>query len=284
MENNLNSPQQILEANISAGKVKSQTSLPKIILLGLMAGAFIAFGASSSNVAVHSITDVGLARTLAGSIFPVGLMLIVLIGGELFTGDCLMITGFLDKKYPVTAIIRVLITVFISNFVGSLMIVLLVANSGQYDYTGGLLGAYTIKVALGKVTLSFGKAFISGILCNILVCLAVLMASTAKDIAGKIWAIFFPILAFVLGGYEHCVANMYYIPAGIVAAMNPDYVVKAQEAYGYGAVDFSVLTWSNFTISNLIPVTLGNIVGGMVFVGLPLFLIHKGKRVNKNSI
>ena len=284
MENNLNSPQQILEANISAGKVKSQTSIPKIILLGMLAGAFIAFGASSSNVAVHSITDVGLARTLAGSIFPVGLMLIVLIGGELFTGDCLMITGYLDKKYSVAAIVRVLVTVFLSNFVGSMTIVLLIAYSGQFNYTGGLLGAYTIKVAMGKLTLSFGKAFISGILCNILVCLAVLMASTAKDIAGKIWAIFFPILAFVLGGYEHCVANMYYIPAGLVAAMNPDYVAKAQEAYGYTAADFSVLTWSNFGIHNLIPVTLGNIVGGMLFVGLPLFLIHKGKFVNKNSM
>ena len=113
--------------------------------------------------------------------------------------------------------------------VGAVALAYLVYLSGQYNYTSGALGAFTIKVALGKVSLSFLPALISGILCNILVCAAVLMASTAKDIAGKSLAIFFPIMAFVVSGFEHCVANMYYIPAGIFASMNPDYVAKAKE-------------------------------------------------------
>lgn len=282
MENFFNTPKQILEGNISAGVNKANTNIIKVFLLGIMAGAFIAFGASSSSLAVHSVSDVGLARTLAGSIFPVGLMLIVFIGGELFTGDCLMITGLLDKKYSVLAVVKVLVTVFISNFVGSMIVVLLVFYSGQYNYTGGGLGAYTIKVAMGKVNLSPVQAVTSGILCNMLVCLAVLMASSAKDIGGKIWAIFFPILAFVVGGYEHCVANMYYIPAGIVAKMNPAYAAKAQELYQYTEEQLAALNWGNLIVKNLIPVTIGNILGGMVFIGLPLYLIHKAKSLNNN--
>ena len=131
--------------------------------------------------------------------------------------------------------------------------------------------------SMGKLGLSFGAAFVSGILCNIFVCMAVLMAAAAKDISGKVWAIVFPIMAFVISGYEHCVANMYYIPAGIFASSNEAYVAAAQTAYGYTAAQLEVLTWGNFLVKNLIPVTLGNIVGGMFFVGLPLYLIHRAK-------
>ena len=140
-----------------------------------------------------------------------------------------------------------------------------------------MMGAFTIKVAVGKLSMDFGTAFISGILCNIFVCIAVLMAMSAKDIAGKVWAIFFPILAFVVSGYEHCVANMYYIPAGIFAASNEAYVQAAMDAYGYTAEQLEALNWTNMHITNPIPVTLGNIVGGMIFVGLPLYLIHGAK-------
>ena len=153
----------------------------------------------------------------------------------------------------------------------------MVNASTQYNYTGGLLGAFTIKVAMGKLGMSFSSAFISGILCNFFVCIAVLMAAAAKDIAGKVWAIFFPIMAFVVSGYEHCVANMYYVPAGIFAAANPAYAEAAVSAYGYTAGQMASLNWANFLVKNLVPVTLGNIVGGMVFVGLPLYLIHARK-------
>ncbi len=274
MENQFNTPQQILKANLEAAEAKAQLPILKLLVLGLMAGAAIAFGGSSSNVAVHAVTNAGLAKFVAGAIFPVGLMLIVLVGGELFTGDCMMINGMLNKSYSVFVLIKTLCLVWISNFAGALLVVCLIHFCGQYDMSQGLLGAYTIKVALGKVNLSVGECISSGVLCNILVCTAVLMAGSARDVAGKIWAIFFPMLAFVLGGYEHCVANMYYIPAGIVAVRNPSYVERAMEIYGYTKDQLEALNVSNMIVHNLLPVTLGNIIGGMVLVALPLYYLH----------
>lgn len=274
MNEHMNTPAEVIETNINAGVVKANLPLGRMILLGIMAGAFIAIGGSGSNVAVHSIADVGLARTLAGCIFPVGLMMIVLIGGELFTGNCLMIMGVLDKKFKAVKMIRNLVVVYLSNLIGALVVDALVFYSGQYDYTGGALGAYTIKVALTKSAMSFDKAFISGIMCNILVCAAILTAAAAKDIGGKLLAIFFPIWAFVVAGYEHCVANMYYIPAGMFAASNPDYVAKAEELYGITAKQCASLSVSGM-VHNLIPVTLGNIVGGSVCLGCMCFLIYR---------
>ena len=273
----ISTPPQIVAANMNAAAGKTRLSLLRMILLGILAGMFIAGGASASSVAMHAISNVGLARLVAGSIFPVGLMMIVLVGGELFTGDCLMIMGCVHGKFSVKSMIKVLVVVYLSNFVGSVLFAELVNLSGQYNYTNGLLGAFTIKVALGKVNMSFGSAFASGILCNIFVCMAVLMAAAAKDIAGKIWAIFFPILAFIVSGYEHCVANMYYISAGIFAKANSTYASAAMESYGYTTLQLDSLNWANFVVKNLIPVTLGNIVGGMVFVGLPLYRIHQTK-------
>jgi len=270
-------PPQIVAANMNAAKGKTDLPLLRMILLGIFAGMFIAGGASASSLAMHAISNVGLARLVAGAIFPVGLMMIVLVGGELFTGDCLMIMGCVHGRFSAAKMIKVLVVVYLSNFVGSVLFAELVNLSGQYSYTNGLLGAFTIKVAMGKVNLSFGAAFSSGILCNIFVCMAVLMAMAAKDISGKIWAIFFPILAFVVSGYEHCVANMYYIPAGIFAKANSTYAAVAMESYGYTTLQLESLNWTNFVVKNLIPVTLGNIVGGMVFVGLPLYLIHSQK-------
>ena len=270
-------PIQLVSGNINASHGKTMTPAYRILLLGLFAGMFIACGASSSSVAMHAISTVGLARLVAGCIFPVGLMMIVFVGGELFTGDCLMVMGCLHKKYSVMSMVKVLVLVYVSNFVGSVIIAAMVNTTPQFGYSGNLLGAFTIKVALGKVTMSFGSAFISGILCNFFVCIAVLMAASAKDIVGKVWAIFFPILAFVVSGYEHCVANMYYIPAGIFALSNEGYVQAAETAYGYTAAQLEALNWGNMLVKNLVPVTLGNIVGGMVFVGLPLYVIHAVK-------
>ena len=270
----LSTPLQIVAGNISAAKGKSELPLMRMILLGIFAGMFIAGGASASSLAMHAISNVGLARLVAGAIFPVGLMMIVLVGGELFTGDCLMIMGCIHGRFSAVKMAKVLVVVYLSNFVGSVIFAELVNLSGQYNYTNGLLGAFTIKVAMGKVNLSFGAAVASGILCNIFVCMAVLMAMAAKDIGGKVWAIFFPILAFVVSGYEHCVANMYYIPAGIFAKANSAYASVALETYGYTTLQLDSLNWVNFVVKNLIPVTIGNILGGMVFVGLPLYLIH----------
>lgn len=272
-------PKQIVEGNIKAAQAKASMPLGKLILLGVFAGIFIAGGAAGSSVAMHSIGNVGVARFIGGCIFPVGLMMIVFIGGELFTGDCMMIMGCIHKKYNVLTMIKVLVIVWLANFVGAVAVAGMVYGSGQLDYTSGLLGAFTIKVALGKVSMSFVAAFLSGIMCNIFVCAAVLMASAAKDIAGKVWAIFFPIMAFVVSGYEHCVANMYYIPAGIFALSNDAYKTAAMEQYGYTAEQLKNLNWGSFFTDSAIPVTLGNIVGGIIFVAVPLYILHR-KNIN----
>jgi len=273
--------QHIIEQQILAAQRKLINKLPRIIMLGVMAGFFVAFGAESSSIAMHGIADVGTARTLAGVVFPIGLMLIIFLGGELFTGDCLMAMAIYSKKIPCLLYLRNLVVVFISNFFGSCLMAWMINNSGQLGYSGGGAGAFTIKVALGKATIDPVPAFISAILCNILVCLAIFMAAAATDIAGKCLAIFFPILVFVISGFEHCVANMYYIPAGIFAAANPAYVEKASELYQITAEQLSALSWGGL-IHNLIPVTLGNMAGGMLFVGLSYWYMYGKERQTAN--
>ncbi len=272
MGNQFNSPVEVIRGNIDAGVGKAERPLGQMILMGIMAGAFIAFGGAASNVAVHGITDVGLSRALAGAIFPVGLMLIVLVGGELFTGNCLISMAVLDHKTTALKMVRNLVVVYFSNLAGAVITDSLIFYSGQFNYSAGGLGAYTIKVALAKVSIEPMAAIASGILCNMLVCLAILMAGAAKDVAGKVWAIFFPIWAFVLCGFEHCIANMFYIPAGIMAAGDPQYVAKAQELYGITAEQCAGLTAAG-SLRNFIPVTIGNVIGGALFVGAMYYLI-----------
>ncbi len=273
MESNFYTPSEIINNNIKSGISKANMPLIKMVLLGIMAGAFIAFGGAASNVAVHNISNVGLAKALAGAIFPVGLMLVVFTGSELFTGNCLMLMACLDKKIKVMQMLRNLIVVYLSNFLGALIIDVLIFFSGQFDFSAGGLGAYTIKVALAKTDISPITAVISGILCNILVCLAIILAGAAKDAVGKIFGIFFPICAFVICGFEHCVANMFYIPAGMLAATNSTYVEKANELYGITEQQCTNL--AHFAGSqSLLFVTIGNIIGGMVFMGLVLYFAH----------
>lgn len=275
MEKNYNSPAEVVEMNIRAGISKANQPLFKMILLGIMSGAFVALGGAASSTAVHSIPNIGVDRVIIGVIFPVGLMLIVFMGGELFTGNCLLLMGVLDKRVTVKACIGNLVIVYFSNLVGALLVDALICYSGNLNYTDGLLGAYAIKVAVGKVlSATPARGIASGILCNILVCAAVVLATASRDIVGKIWAIFFPIMVFVVSGFEHCIANMYFIPMGMMAAMNPIYVEKAQEAYGLTLEQIESLTVWN-SLGNFIPVTIGNIIGGMLCVALPLYLTHK---------
>lgn len=273
MENSFYTPSEVVKSNIKSAVAKANLPLAKMILLGLMAGAFIAFGGAASSVAAHGVADVGLARSIAGAIFPVGLMLVVFTGSELFTGNSLMIMAVMDKKITLLKMIRNLVVVYFANFIGALIIDVLVFLSGQFDFSGGGLGAYTIKVALAKTSIAPVTAVISGILCNILVCLAIVLAGTAKDSIGRIFGIFFPIAAFVVCGFEHCVANMFYIPAGMLAATNTAYVQKAQELYGITAQQCSSLTHFAGTES-LLFVTIGNIIGGVLFVGVVLYMVH----------
>jgi len=269
-----------------AENIAKKRDLPSKKLFGkaILAGAMIAFGAAGSNVAAHGIADVGLARVMAGIVFPVGLMMVVLLGAELFTGDCMLAIGVPEKILSIRKLIGMFLIIYIGNFVGGLLIASLNYLSGQLNYSKGALGAYTIKVAIGKVNLNVIEGISSGILCNVLVCAAVLMAMCACDITGKLMASFFVIFAFVVSGYEHCVANMYYITAGLLCKGNPTYVVVACEKYGFTAEKLATLNLKTFLVNNLVPVTIGNIIGGAIFVGIPLYYLNVSKQSKMATI
>lgn len=245
-----------------------------IIPEGVTNIGYFAFGYCSNLKSITIPKSVTYIVNRAGVVFPMGLMMVVMTGAELFTGDCLAIMATVQKKHTALKLIRMLVVVYLGNLLGSLMLTCIDYVSGQYNYSSGILGAYTIKVALGKCNLDFTTALASGILCNILVCAAVMLAARAKDVTGKLLCCFFIILLFVVSGYEHCVANMYYVPAGMIAKLNPLYVKDAMEQYGYTAQQLSTLNIPNFIFNNLIPVTIGNIVGGMAFFGIPLMYIN----------
>ncbi|MBR5579581.1 MAG: formate/nitrite transporter family protein [Lachnospiraceae bacterium] len=268
-------PPEYVEAYVNTSVIKATLPVYKLIILGIMAGAFVAIGAASASAAAHGIDNVGIAKSLAGIVFPIGMMMIVFIGGELFTGDTMMLMGVFHKRFSYLKYFRTLAFVYISNMIGAIIVAFLVVYSGQLKYSSGGLGAYTIKVAVDKVNGEFVSLFFSGILCNVLVCVAVLMSMAAKDAAGKVFGFLFPIFAFVIGGYEHCVANMYFIPAGFLAAKNPVYYEKAMELYGLTAEQIGEISFSTMLFQNLLPVTLGNMVAGMFLISLPLYVLYK---------
>ncbi len=269
----MNPPSEIYQQQLAAAVKKAALPLGRMLALGALAGACIAFGAATSNMAAHGIANFGLARLVAGSVFPVGLILIVLVGAELFTGNNLMEMAWAEKKIGTGRMLRNLVWVWLSNLAGSVALAACVWGSGEWGAGGHALGAYTIKVAAGKAALAPFAAFCSGILCNMLVCLALLGAGSSKQTIGKILAIWFPIMAFVLGGFEHSVANMYYLPAGLFALSDAAFAAKAQ-ALG---IDASALTAAN-AARNLVFVTIGNVVGGMFCVAALWSAAHRPAR------
>lgn len=258
-------PKEIMQKQSDASVGKANGSFCRLFVLAIMAGAFIAFGAQASLMGSFNLTSdpetFGLGKVVMASIFPVGLMMVVMCGSELFTGNCLMVIGVLDKKISMGQMLRNWAIVYVGNFIGSIAVALGLAVSGLWDCGGGLLGAMTVKTAIGKCSLDFGSALVLGIFCNVLVCLAVWMATGSQETIGKIFAIWFCIGLFIVSGFEHSVANMYFIPAGMLAAGNDAYVSML-------GLDTSALTVFNFIVKNLIPVTLGNIIGGSLFVGV----------------
>lgn len=273
MEKSFLSPREITESYVAIGAEKTTLKAYQLFILGILAGAFIAFASEGSNVAIHTIESIGLGKALAGALFSTGLMLVVVAGGELFTGNCFIVISCLQKKSSWSGMLRNWLWVYAGNFVGSVLLAWCIFQSGQLGFSTGMLGGFTIKTAAYKTGLSFTNAFYMGILCNWLVCLAVWMSLAAKDIAGKLLAIFFPIWLFITSGFEHCVANMYYISAGLMAKNNPEWVESAI-ALGSTAEKIDGLTWMTFFTSNLLPVTLGNIVGGCLFVGIAYWISY----------
>lgn len=288
MENgNFLTPAEIAKATIKAGIKKTQLSNRNMFILGILAGAFIAFASEGSNMAAFNLLakaeTYGLGKSMAGAIFGTGLMLVVVAGGELFTGNTMMIAGVLDKKFSIAAMFKNWIFVYFGNLVGSLIIAFMMTESGLFNTGAHVLGGVTIKIAAYKVGLSFMQAFYLGIMCNWLVCLAVWMATGTKDMVGKLMAIFFPIWLFITSGFEHCVANMYYIPAGILAKGTKAW---AEEALAKGVTPemLANLNWGSFFTKNLLPVTLGNIVGGGIFVGAIYWYVYiKRENANKDA-
>ncbi len=281
MEKSFLSPAEIAESFIETGRKKANLPAIRQFILGILGGAFIAFAAEGSNTAIHTISSVGLSKALAGAIFATGLMMVVVAGAELFTGNCLMVISCAERESSLAAMLKNWFFVYLGNFTGALIVAFLIIHSGQLDFSKSLLGGFTIKLAVNKTGLSFQNAFVMGILCNWLVCTAIWMASAAKDITGKLLAIFFPIWLFVTSGFEHSVANMYYIPAGILAKANPVWV-KAAVSLGVSPEKIDALNWGTFITKNLIPVTLGNIVGGALFVGMIYWFVYLHKK-NKLS-
>lgn len=268
-------PNEILDYTIETGIAKAGGSFKKLFVLGILAGAFIAFAAEGSNMAAFNLfaepTTYGLGKCIAGSIFGTGLMLVVLCGGELFTGNTLIFAGVLEKKVKISRMLRNWVIVYAGNFVGSLLIAYMMNASGLFTSGADMLGAVTIKIAAYKCGLTFIQALVLGIMCNWLVCLAVWLSYGADTMAGKILGIFFPIWLFITSGFEHSVANMYYIPAGIIAKSNATFA----ELSHVGADALANLSWSSFFINNLLPVTLGNIIGGAIFVGMAYWFVYK---------
>lgn len=253
---------------------KSTTDPVRIFVLALLAGAFVAFGALFFTATVHDSAGMnpGLLRLVGGLVFSLGLILVVVAGAELFTGNNLLVIAYMDKKITLGQLLQNWLIVYVGNFVGAVGLVLLVYLSNHWLGSNGLIGAKALMIANAKVNLTPMEAFSRGVLCNILVCLAVWLCFAGHTVMDKIAAIIFPITAFVALGFEHSVANMYFIPAGLVVQNQAEIVALAQQITP--SLDLSKLSLYGFLVNNLLPVTLGNIIGGSLFVGVVYWFLY----------
>lgn len=257
----MNSPAEIAKNYVVIGTGKIKLPISKMLLLGIFAGAFIAFGAVGSQVAAVSIQAASLGKFIGACVFAVGLMMVLCAGAELFTGNCLLIIPVMEKKASFAGMLKNWVFVYIGNLIGSLLVALAVTYGHVASLFDNGVAGTIVKTAAAKVSMPFSDAVIKGILCNILVCIAVWVSFAARELAGKIIGLMLPIMLFVLCGYEHSVANMYFIPAGIFTSGE----------YGIAAKG---VTWGSFFANNLLPVTIGNIIGGCLIVGLGYWFVY----------
>jgi len=270
-------PVEILTYTSNAGVKKAERNVVSLMILSFLAGVFISFAAGGSTMAAHNLLansdTLGLARVLTGITFATGLMMVIMAGGELFTGNTMIIIPVLDGRIKVKQLLINWLLAYFGNLVGCLLIAWMMSASGLFSAGGGLLGGMVIKIAASKTSLPFARAFILGILCNWMVCLAIWTSYASRDVTGKILMVFFVISLFVMSGFEHSIANMYYIPAGILAKQNPQLAALSQSS----AEQLANLNWATFWTKNLIPVTLGNIIGGAGMVWTLLWAALKDK-------
>ena len=262
----INTPAQIPANMEQVGIKKAEAPFLKLALMAIMAGLFIGLGAMGASAAAHAFESPAVQKMVSAVVFPTGLIMVLLCGADLFTGDCLVVVSCMQKKVAWSKFLRLLTIVWLFNFAGSILAAGLTFLTPQWNANGGLLGAYTIKLAADKTAIDLLPAFFSGILCNIMVCLSVWTAMASPTAAGKVICCLFPMIVFIQGGFEHCVANMYYITAGLMAKTNPNYVTVALSTLNVSQEKLNGLNIVNFLI-RLVPVTVGNIIGGSVFVG-----------------
>ncbi len=260
------------------GVRKAEMPLFKMFTLSILAGAFIALGAifattvSAGGIAINTpdgtsafVTGLpyGVTRLLAGVVFCLGLILVIVGGAELFTGNNLIVMAWASGKVSTAALLRNWLVVYVGNFFGAFGTAVLNFLARQYVFGKDAVGIAALNTAVAKSSLDFFQAIALGVLCNALVCLAVWLTFSARSTLDKIVAIIFPISAFVAAGFEHSVANMYFIPFGLlIKAFDPEFVARVSEKVAH----LENLTWQNFLIHNLIPVTIGNVIGGAVLV------------------
>lgn len=256
-------PQEMARRAEYIGVSKAEAPALRTFVLAVLAGAFIALGAifaTTVAAGTSAALPFGVAKLLIGLVFCLGLILVIVGGAELFTGNNLIVMAWASRKVSTAGLLRNWAIVYAGNFVGAVGTAVLLFLSRQYTFGGGAIGHTALAIANGKVALDGFQALMLGVLCNILVCLAVWLTFSARSTIDKIAAIIFPISAFVAAGFEHSVANMYFIPVGLlIKQFDPTFAAAA-------GLDLSLLTWGRFLTGNLLPVTLGNIIGGSVFV------------------
>ena len=262
MDKRFLTPGEVANATINVGINKAKLETNNCILLGILAGVFIGFGGIGNILVSQTLggIDAGLARLAGASVFPVGLMLVVMCGAELFTGNNLMTLAFMNKKITLSQLFRNWSLVYVANFIGSIVLAVAIFYSGTFT---GDAATKAIAIAESKAALTVSQALIRGILCNVLVVLAVWMATAAQDIVSKIFACWFPIMLFVLCGFEHSVANMFFMPMGMMLGAN---------------VSIGQL------VLNLVVVTIGNIIGGAILVPCMYNKIFISKSSNKEKV
>ena len=273
------SPKEIASRVETIGTGKANLKFLAKFTLSVLAGVFIAFGAVLFTLVVHdSKMSFGLTQAIGGLSFCLGLILVVVAGAELFTGNNLLVMADGSKKISLGQLLENWVVVYFGNFAGAVSIALWIYLTRQWQMNTNLVGAKALLIANAKVSLPFIVAFSRGVLCNALVCLAVWLCMSGRTTTDKILSILFPITAFVALGFEHSVANMYFIPMGLLLKNNPA-VLEAAAVLTGKVNDFSCLTIRGLFMKNLLPVTLGNIIGGGVLVGLVYWFIYlRGKK------
>jgi formate/nitrite transporter len=253
------------------GSAKAALPTDKIFVLAVLAGAFIAMGAIFATTVTAGSGDLafGVVRLLGGLAFTLGLILVVVAGAELFTGNNLVVMAWAGRRVTTRRLLWTWLVVYVGNFVGAIATAALVYAARQYELGGGAVGEQALAIGIAKTSLGFGQAIVLGALCNALVCLAVWLTYSARTTTDRILAIVPPIAAFVAAGFEHSIANMYFIPEALFIASNDGWLASLASP-----PDVSGLTWSAFFVDNLLPVTIGNLIGGTVMVASLYWFVY----------